>query len=374
MERRSWGPHASMLTSCHAGIIGLLTAETLLARGLSVALVERKQLCAGATGAGQGYVWMAHRSPSTAVWDLAELSIFEWGRMLQAQPSLRSSIEWQVRAHAHVRFTHASGPDCDCEPPTQARPALVSPSMHEGHWEPAASMHGRGGLPAQAEERRTPGAGCGVTLPGPRSAPSPGALHFAAPLAALPEQPLSRGGRRGAAGREGRSDRECSRSKHGHTLPLHRHPPPCSYQRSHLSPLFSSLLPSSCCGRQNGRLTARAILDRCKAHHSSFTLLMDEPIERLLLEPGEGCPSGVETVTRRRVYGRWGWWAWVRRRRGKGWARGTPSLQGRTSAARPMYQQAECLSRLLLLLVKSDFHLALAGRAPSWLPAHGVAT
>jgi hypothetical protein len=36
-----------------AGIIGLLTAEALLAQKLSVALVERKQLFAGATGAGQ---------------------------------------------------------------------------------------------------------------------------------------------------------------------------------------------------------------------------------------------------------------------------------------------------------------------------------
>ena len=36
-----------------AGIIGLLTAEALLERKLSVALVERKQLFSGATGAGQ---------------------------------------------------------------------------------------------------------------------------------------------------------------------------------------------------------------------------------------------------------------------------------------------------------------------------------
>lgn len=37
-----------------AGIIGLLTARALLQRKLSVILVERAQLYAGATGAGEG--------------------------------------------------------------------------------------------------------------------------------------------------------------------------------------------------------------------------------------------------------------------------------------------------------------------------------
>ncbi len=36
-----------------SGIIGLLITKKLLERDLSVALVEKKQLCAGATGAGQ---------------------------------------------------------------------------------------------------------------------------------------------------------------------------------------------------------------------------------------------------------------------------------------------------------------------------------
>jgi ribulose 1,5-bisphosphate synthetase/thiazole synthase len=43
---------AWMPTIKRAGIIGLLTARELLRRRLSVALVEREQLCAGATGAG----------------------------------------------------------------------------------------------------------------------------------------------------------------------------------------------------------------------------------------------------------------------------------------------------------------------------------
>eukprot|EP00955_Chlamydomonas_euryale_P103675 365513-Chlamydomonas_euryale.AAC.5 len=45
--------HHRSATLPHAGIIGLLTTEALLREGLSVALIERRQLYAGATGAGQ---------------------------------------------------------------------------------------------------------------------------------------------------------------------------------------------------------------------------------------------------------------------------------------------------------------------------------
>jgi len=45
-----------------SGVIGLNAALKLLQKGASVLLVERgKELCTGATGAGQGYLWMAHR-------------------------------------------------------------------------------------------------------------------------------------------------------------------------------------------------------------------------------------------------------------------------------------------------------------------------
>lgn len=52
--------HTYAFTS--SGVIGLNTALKLLQKGASVLLVERgKELCTGATGAGQGYLWMAHR-------------------------------------------------------------------------------------------------------------------------------------------------------------------------------------------------------------------------------------------------------------------------------------------------------------------------
>jgi glycine/D-amino acid oxidase-like deaminating enzyme len=78
-----------------AGIIGLLCTRQLLNQGLKVALVERKELCAGATGAGQGYVWMAHRSPGTAGWDLASDSIMTWHDMLNKDVGLKRDCEWQ---------------------------------------------------------------------------------------------------------------------------------------------------------------------------------------------------------------------------------------------------------------------------------------
>ncbi|KAL9243091.1 hypothetical protein vseg_017021 [Gypsophila vaccaria] len=63
-----------------AGIIGLSTArQFLLQSDLSVAVVDASApLCSGATGAGQGYIWMTHRTPGTAVWDLAMRSRQLW--------------------------------------------------------------------------------------------------------------------------------------------------------------------------------------------------------------------------------------------------------------------------------------------------------
>eukprot|EP00798_Chlamydomonas_sp_ICE-L_P031949 gene31950-33733_t len=90
-----------------AGIVGLMTAKALLEEGLSVALVERKQLCAGATGAGQGYIWMAHRSPLTAGWDLASWSIREWKALVEVHPELQTETEWQTTGSLLLASTEA---------------------------------------------------------------------------------------------------------------------------------------------------------------------------------------------------------------------------------------------------------------------------
>ncbi|XP_073157964.1 uncharacterized protein [Henckelia pumila] len=62
-----------------AGIIGLTIARHfLLHSNLSVALVDAAIPCAGATGAGQGYIWRVHKIPGSEKWDLAIRSHQLW--------------------------------------------------------------------------------------------------------------------------------------------------------------------------------------------------------------------------------------------------------------------------------------------------------
>eukprot|EP00250_Pteridium_aquilinum_P021267 c25076_g1_i2 orf=408-1838(+) len=62
-----------------AGIIGLSIAHRILSTTeFSVALVDAAKPCAGATGAGQGYVWLGHRVPNAQTWHLAERGNFLW--------------------------------------------------------------------------------------------------------------------------------------------------------------------------------------------------------------------------------------------------------------------------------------------------------
>ncbi|XP_039120495.1 hydrogen cyanide synthase subunit HcnC [Dioscorea cayenensis subsp. rotundata] len=67
-----------------AGIIGLTIArQLLLSSDLSVAVVDAAVPCSGATGAGQGYVWMAHKTPGSAVWELGLRSKQMWEEMAE---------------------------------------------------------------------------------------------------------------------------------------------------------------------------------------------------------------------------------------------------------------------------------------------------
>lgn len=83
-----------------AGIIGLATALALLRAdaSLRVALLDRQVPCAGATGAGQGYLWLAHRDVGSPAYTLAARSMEMWGQLLApAVPELTpAALEWQV--------------------------------------------------------------------------------------------------------------------------------------------------------------------------------------------------------------------------------------------------------------------------------------
>ncbi|XP_016541734.1 glycine oxidase isoform X3 [Capsicum annuum] len=68
-----------------AGIIGLTIARhLLLASDLSVALVDAAVPCSGATGAGQGYIWKAHKSPGTEKWELMMRSHQLWENLAKS--------------------------------------------------------------------------------------------------------------------------------------------------------------------------------------------------------------------------------------------------------------------------------------------------
>ncbi|XP_024525330.1 opine oxidase subunit B isoform X2 [Selaginella moellendorffii] len=63
-----------------AGIIGLSIANRFLRQtNLSVTVVEAAhKICAGATGAGQGYIWSGHLNPDSKTWDFSRRSIQLW--------------------------------------------------------------------------------------------------------------------------------------------------------------------------------------------------------------------------------------------------------------------------------------------------------
>ncbi|KAG9447092.1 hypothetical protein H6P81_013220 [Aristolochia fimbriata] len=68
-----------------AGIIGLTIArEFLLESDLSVAIVDAGIPCSGATGAGQGYIWMIHKTPGSDIWELAARSKQLWEALVKS--------------------------------------------------------------------------------------------------------------------------------------------------------------------------------------------------------------------------------------------------------------------------------------------------
>ncbi|CAL9763806.1 unnamed protein product [Musa acuminata subsp. burmannicoides] len=68
-----------------AGIIGLAVArQLLLSSDLSVAVVDAAVPCSGATGAGQGYIWMAHKTPGSETWELAARSKQLWEELAES--------------------------------------------------------------------------------------------------------------------------------------------------------------------------------------------------------------------------------------------------------------------------------------------------
>ncbi|KAG8057382.1 hypothetical protein GUJ93_ZPchr0002g24064 [Zizania palustris] len=76
-QRQSASHHDVVIVG--AGIVGLSIARHLLLHTpLSVAVADAAVPCSGATGAGQGYLWMSHRTPGSDTWELAVRSKKLW--------------------------------------------------------------------------------------------------------------------------------------------------------------------------------------------------------------------------------------------------------------------------------------------------------
>ena len=66
------------------------TSSAMILASLLWHAANSRRLCAG-----QGYIWLAHRDPASAAWQLAQDSCTRWQRLLQ-QPHLSpSQVEWQ---------------------------------------------------------------------------------------------------------------------------------------------------------------------------------------------------------------------------------------------------------------------------------------
>ncbi|KAK3132960.1 hypothetical protein QOZ80_6AG0530090 [Eleusine coracana subsp. coracana] len=79
-----------------AGIVGLAIARHLLLHTpLSVAVADAAVPCSGATGAGQGYIWMSHRTPGSDTWELAVRSKQLWEELAAEVDSLGGGGAWE---------------------------------------------------------------------------------------------------------------------------------------------------------------------------------------------------------------------------------------------------------------------------------------
>ncbi|PRW59188.1 FAD-dependent oxidoreductase domain-containing 1 [Chlorella sorokiniana] len=96
-----------------AGILGLCTALVLLRedKHLKVALLDREVPCSGATGAGQGYLWLAHRDVGTPAYKLAVRSRQMWAELLAPTvPELSTqAVEWQASGSMLLATSEAEG-------------------------------------------------------------------------------------------------------------------------------------------------------------------------------------------------------------------------------------------------------------------------
>ena len=91
------------LVTAHIGGCASLTSTVVQLILLICPKAERNKL------AGQGYIWLAHRNPASASWNLALRSKALWGDYLSSNTSLCRAANWQVRLQ---RLQECNYADC----------------------------------------------------------------------------------------------------------------------------------------------------------------------------------------------------------------------------------------------------------------------
>lgn len=132
-------PTAADVAIVGAGIIGLCTALELQ-RGdsaLRVVLLDARVPCSGATGAGQGYLWLAHRVPGGPLFEVATRSTRLWRELLEAgaQHGLDPvALEWQGIGSLLLASNAGESEQL------RAREAALRSVSVDARWVPAAEL------------------------------------------------------------------------------------------------------------------------------------------------------------------------------------------------------------------------------------------
>ncbi len=267
-----------------AGIIGLCTALALLQAdpSLRVALLDRAAPCAGATGAGQGYLWLAHRDVGSPLFRLAAQSRAMWRELLApAVPQLTAAaVEWQVRSVLEVMDCGVELVGCK----TLADCQLLACLLAVARLALSLRRHLLAALFTRPEER---------SLQHPLLA-HPFLCHAPQEVGSV----LLASSAEEAAGLTARCEALAAEGLPAQLL--------TAAEARRLEPALqlpeqgaALLLPSDT--QVNGRATAAALLRACEAHGGRFSALFGEGAVRLAAAPS-GRVDQVQTGARR-----WGW-------------------------------------------------------------------
>lgn len=168
--------HIADIIVVGAGIVGLSTAATILqhSKSVSVAVVDQAAPCAGATGAGQGYIWMAHRDPGSFAWQLAAKSRELWQKLIprcdhssSAFSSFGDAVQWQANGSLLLAQDREDVPGLKARATAlraEGIPAQMLPLNELLKVEPNVAIHADGAALYVAEDAQLDGRSAAAAL------------------------------------------------------------------------------------------------------------------------------------------------------------------------------------------------------------------